>query len=206
MAAMCWCATRWNEDGRSSRSGSRGLRGGLRAGSCAVLIAVLLGPASFWATPAWAEDEQAAVQAVSPAPEEPTAQIVDPGGPGLEANLGVARFDLNPEQREKLRAAREAEVRKVLGLKPGDPLPTAAQLTAEQKTAIRSAREAELRRVLGLAPDAKLPNRRTVTDEQRQKIAAAHEARVREALGLAADAPLPLVTPAPASSAPGAAK
>lgn len=199
-------AARGNDGMQSSGPRSRGLRGVLRAGSCAGLFVALLGPDLFWATSAQAEAGQAAGQAVMPIPERQLAQVVDSSGAGFGGGPGVARFNLSPEQREKLRTAREAEARKVLGLKPGDPLPTADQLTAEQKTAIRTAREAELRRVLGLAPDAKLPNRQNVTAEQRQKIAAAHEARLREALGLAPDAPLPLAAPASVSGAPGAAK
>lgn len=203
---MIRLAAHGKDDRRSAGSESRGLRGTLRMGACAVLVAALLAPELVFVAAARAEQGQPAEQVDSPAPGSPLAQVVDPSGPGIEAGPGVARFALSPEQREKLRVAREAEARKVLGLKPGDPLPTAAQLTAEQKMAIRSARAAEMRRVLGLAPDAKLPNRRTVTDEQRQKIAAAHEARIREALGLAPDALLPLATPAPASGAPGAVK
>ncbi len=203
---MLRCAAGGNDGMRSSGPWSRELRGVLRAGSCAALVAALLGPDLFLTASAQAEARQPSVQAVSQGGERQFAQVNEPSEPGFEAGPGVARFNLSPEQREKLRAAREAEARKVLGLKPGDPLPTAAQLTAEQKMAIRSAREAELRRVLGLAPDAPLPNRRNVTAEQRQKIAAAHEARIREALGLAPDAPLPLAAPAPASGEPGAAK
>lgn len=195
--AVYRCAARENDGLRSSGPWSRGLRGVLRAGSCAALVAALLGPDLCLS---------ASAQAVSQDGERQLAQVNEPSEPGFGGGPGEARFNLSPEQREKLRVAREAEARKVLGLKPGDPLPTAAQLTAEQKTAIRTVREGELRRVLGLAPDAKLPNRRNVTDEQRQKIAAARETRIREALGLAPDAPLPLAAPAPTRGEPGAAK
>ena len=203
---MYRCAARGDDGMRSSGPSWRALRGVLRAGSCAALVAALLGPDLFLSASAQAEAGQASVQAVSQGGERQLAQVNEPSEPGFGGGPGVARFNLSPEQREKLRAAREAEARKVLGLKPGDPLPSAGQLTAEQKAAIRTARETELRSVLGLAPDAPLPNRQNVTDEQRQKIAAAHEVRLREALGLAPDAPLPLAAPAPVSGAPGAAK
>ena len=206
MVSMRRCAARGVDGMRSSGLGSLGFRGMLRAGSCAALVAAFLGPDLVLAASAQAESGQASVQAVSQGGERQFAQVNEPSEPGFGGGPGEARFNLSPEQREKLRVAREAEARKVLGLKPGDPLPTAGQLTPEQKTTIRTAREAELRGVLGLAPDAPLPNRRNVTDEQRQKIAAAHEARIREALGLAPDAPLPLAAPAPASGEPGAAK
>ena len=203
---MYRCAARGDDAMRSSGPGWRALRGVLRAGSCAALVAALLGPDLFLSASAQAEAGQASVQAVSQGGERQLAQVNEPSEPGFGGGPGVARFNLSPEQREKLRAAREAEARKVLGLKPGDPLPTAAQLTPEQKTSIRTAREAELRRVLDLAPDAPLPNRRNVTVEQRQKIAAAHEARIREALGLAPDALLPLAEGSPASGDSGAVK
>ncbi len=122
-----------------------------------------------------------------------------PIGPGVEAApaAGASRIVLTPEQREKLRLAREAEARKLLGLAPDSPLPTRAELTDAQRETIRAAREAEMRRVLGLGPDEPIPDRASATDEQRRRIVAAHEARLREALGLAPEAPLSTEPPVP---------
>ncbi len=213
-------AALWNDDSGISRLWSRGLRSAIRAGLCTALL-VTTGPGLLLAAVAQAEPDQSSEQAAplaplaplalpaSPAPpagERQLAQGAQPSDPGFGGGPGVARFQLSPEQREKLRVARESEVRKLLGLKPGDPLPRVDELTDAQKKTIFDAREAELRRVLGLGPEAPLPNRENVSDEQRQLIAGAHEARIREALGLAPDAPLPLAEASPASGDSGAAK
>lgn len=204
-------AALWNDDSGISGLWSRGLRSAIRAGLCTALLATT-GPGLLLAAVAQAEQDQASEQAAPLAPPAPPAgerqlaQGAQPSDPGFGGGPGVARFKLSPEQREKLRAAREAEVRKLLGLKDGDPLPRVDELTDVQKKTILDAREAELRRVLGLGPEAPLPNRANVSDEQRQLIAAAHEARIREALGLAPDAPLPLAEPSPASGDAGAVK
>jgi len=130
-------------------------------------------------------------QAQSTEPAEPLTAASDLAPPAtVTPDSGASSFKLTPEQQERLRAAREAELRQLLGLASAAPLPSAAELSDAQRQMIRDARDAEMRRVLGLAPGDPIPDRVSVTEAQRQRIAAAHEARIREALGLAADAPL----------------
>ena len=55
-----------------------------------------------------------------------------------------------------VRAAREAEMRRVLGLGPSESIPDRGRVTAEQRQKIEAAHEARIRAALGLAADVPL--------------------------------------------------
>lgn len=191
-------------------SGDPGRPASLRrilATSLGSLPAALLGIA-FAVAPVSGRSETSGLP--DPAAAPATVGVADPTGAAVSPPaLGTTRFKLTPEQQEKLRLAREAEARMLLGLAPDTPIPAESALSEEQKASIRAARESEMRRVLGLGPSDPIPDRSRVTAEQLRKIEAAHEARIRAALGLSADVllerePIPAPASMPGAPAPGA--